>query len=145
MNVKAIPSGYHSVTPYLTARGAADLLEFLKTAFGAREKERVQRPDGAIGHAEVIIGDSIVMLGEVKGRCEPKPASLYLYLEDVDAVHRRALEAGATSIMEPTDQFWGDRQGTVQDRFGNEWHLATRIENISEEELQRRMATIAKG
>ncbi|OQX19849.1 MAG: glyoxalase [Desulfobulbaceae bacterium A2] len=143
MKVKAIPAGYHTVTPYLTVTGAADLIEFLKQAFTAREKERFTRPDGAIGHAEVIIGDSVIMLGEPKGECGPMGGALYLYVEDVDAVYQSALAAGASSGMAPADQFWGDRTATVNDRFGNIWHLATRVEDVSFEELQRRMAAMA--
>jgi PhnB protein len=144
MNHKPIPAGYHSITPFISVEGAADLIEFLKTVFAAEEDERIVMPDGAIGHAEVVIGDSRLMLCDVKGDCGPRPASLYLYLEDMDSAYRRALEAGATSTLEPTDQFWGDRQATVKDRFGNEWHLATRVEEVAPEELQRRMAELFK-
>jgi PhnB protein len=144
MSVKPIPAGYHSVTPYLAVRGAAELLDFLKIVFAAEEMERITAPDGSIGHAEVLVGDSRIMISEVMEKCEPRPASLYLYLEGVDSTYRRALEAGATSTQEPTNQFWGDRQATVKDRFGNEWHLATRVEEVSMEELQRRMAEIFK-
>jgi PhnB protein len=139
MTTKALPAGYLTVTPYLTVQGAAELIEFLKQAFGAQEKERFLRPDGRVGHAEVWIGDSLIMLGEPKG-CDPMPGSFYLYLDDVDAVYQQALATGATSAMEPTDQFWGDRQGGVRDRFGNLWWLATRVEEVDAEELMRRMA-----
>jgi len=141
MSVKPIPEGYHSVTPFLTVTGAAELIEFLKQAFQAREKERVTLPDGSLAHAEVWIGDSIIMLGEpMGGACVSMPGAFYLYVDDMDAVYRRALEAGATSTMAPADQFWGDRLGAVKDRFGNVWNLATHVEDVSEEELQRRMA-----
>ncbi|OQX20350.1 MAG: glyoxalase [Desulfobulbaceae bacterium A2] len=144
MSVQTIPAGYHTVTPYLTIAGAAELIEFLKQAFQAREKERFMRPDGCIGHAEVIIGDSVIMLGEPKGgECGPMPGALYLYVEDVDSMYQRALNAGASSDLAPTDQFWGDRTATVHDRFGNIWHLATRVEEVSHEELQRRLAALA--
>lgn len=139
MSVKPIPEGYHTVTPYLAVHGAAELIEFLKMVFDAHEKERIMRPDGSVGHAEVIIGDSVIMLGEPKGACGPMPGALYLYVDDVDAVHKRALEAGATSTMAPADQFWGDRLGAVRDRFGNDWQLAMHFEDVSAEELQRRM------
>ncbi|QEM67513.1 VOC family protein [Geobacter sp. FeAm09] len=139
MNVKPIPEGYHSVTPYLAVPRAAELLEFMKRAFQAREKERIERPDGSVGHAEVIVGDSVVMLGEPK-ECGAMPAALYLYVPDVHAVYLRALEAGATAMLAPVDQFWGDRMATVEDPFGNIWHLATRVEEVAPEELQRRMA-----
>ncbi|MDR3542645.1 MAG: VOC family protein [Desulfosporosinus sp.] len=143
MKNKSIPEGYHTVTPYLTVTDAADLIEFLKQAFAAREKERFTQPDGAIGHAEVIVGNSVIMLGEPKGECRPMSGAFYLYVEDVDAVYQCTLAAGASSAMAPADQFWGDRTATVHDRFGNIWHLATRIEEVSPEELQRRIATMA--
>jgi len=141
MSVKPIPEGYHTVTSFLTVRGAVELIEFLKMAFNAREKERIMMPNGALAHAEVIIGDSTIMLGEpMGGDCVPMPGAFYLYLEDMDAVYKRALEAGATSTMEPADQFWGDRLAAVKDRFGNIWNLATHVEDVSAEEMQRRMA-----
>ena len=141
MSVRPISEGYHTVTPYLTVPGAAELIEFLKVAFNAREKERIMGPDGVIGHAEVIIGDSVIMLADPKGGdCGPMPGAFYLYVDAVDAVYNRALEAGATSTMAPADQFWGDRLAAVKDRFGNVWNLATHVEEVSAEELQRRMA-----
>jgi PhnB protein len=142
MSVKPIPEGYHTVTPYLNIQGAAELIEFLQKAFAARVKERIDRPDGAIVHAEIRIGDSIVMLSDPGGDCAPMPGAFYLYVTDADAAYKCAIEAGATSVMEPTDQFWGDRQGGVKDRFGNLWWIATRVEGVSEEELQRRMAAL---
>lgn len=143
MKTNTIPTGYHTVTPYLTVAGASGLIEFLKQAFAAREKERITQPDGTIGHAEVIVGDSVIMLGEPKGECKPMGGSFYLYMEEVDTVYQRALAAGASSAMAPADQFWGDRTATVHDRFGNIWHLATRVEEVSPEELQRRIAAMA--
>ena len=143
MSVKTIPEGYHTVTPFLTVKGAAALIEFMEKVFDARVKERILTPDGAIAHAEVKIGDSVIMLGEPMGdNCKEMPGALYLYLDDADATYKRAMGAGATSMMEPTDQFWGDRQGTVRDRFGNIWHMATRVEDVPAEELQRRMAAL---
>jgi len=141
MSVKPIPEGYHTVTPFLTVPGAVELIEFMKTVFSAREKERIMMPNGALAHAEVIIGDSVIMLGEpMGGDCVPMPGAFYLYLEDMEAAYQRALAAGATSTMEPADQFWGDRLAAVKDRFGNIWNLATHVEDVSAEELQRRMA-----
>jgi uncharacterized glyoxalase superfamily protein PhnB len=119
MAVKPIPDGYHTVTPYLTVQGAAALLEFLKKAFDAKETERVTRPDGTIGHAEVKIGDSVVMLSEAMGEWKAMPTSIYLYVNDADAAYKRALQAGGTSVMEPANQFWGDRHGGVTDPAGN--------------------------
>jgi PhnB protein len=143
MKTNTIPTGYHTVTPYLTISGAADLIEFLKQAFAAREKERITQADGTISHAEVIVGDSVIMLGEPKGACKPMGGAFYLYVEEVDAVYLRALAAGADSAMAPADQFWGDRTATVHDRFGNIWHLATRVEEVSHQELERRITAMA--
>ena len=105
MVVKPIPEGYHSITPYLKVRDIARLLDFLKTAFDATETERMSRGDGTIGHAEVRIGDSMVMMGEPQGDAAPMPGTLYLYVPDVDATYRRALAVGGTSVAEPTTQF----------------------------------------
>lgn len=138
MDDKSIPKGYHSVTPYLFVRGVADLIDFLILAFDAEEKERMSLPDGVVAHAEVKIGDSIVMLGEASGKHKPLPAMLYLYVNDVDTTFKRALEAGATSIREPRNEFYGDRSGGVQDAFGNQWWIATHVEDLSPEELKKR-------
>ncbi|HZA29125.1 MAG TPA: VOC family protein [Gammaproteobacteria bacterium] len=138
MTVKAIPEGYHTVTPYLTVEGAAKLIDFLKQAFEAKEILCMTRPDGIIGHAEVRIGDSIVMLSEACGEWKPMPAMLHLYVEDVDVVYRHALQAGATSLREPIDQFYGDRSGGVRDLCGNHWWIATHKENLPPEELAKR-------
>ena len=138
MKTTKIPAGYHAVTSYLTVQGAADLIDF-----AAREKERFTQPDGTIGHAEVAIGDSVIMLGEPKKDCQPMPAAFYLYVDEVDTIYQRALTAGATSAMEPANQFWGDRIATVNDRFGNIWHIATRIEDVSQEEIERRITAMA--
>jgi PhnB protein len=138
MAVKPIPEGYHSVTPMLVVEGVDKLIAFLKQAFGAQEKERVARPDGKIMHAEVRIGDSMLMMGEPAGQFKHMPGSFYLYVEDVDSVYRSALDAGATSVMEPADQFYGDRNGGVKDSIGNLWWIATRKEDVAPEELARR-------
>ncbi len=144
MTTKPVPDGYHSVTPYLTVTGVANLIDFLKEAFAAVETERMTRPDGTVGHAEVRIGDSMVMMGEASDAWKPMPSALYLYVADVDGVYRRALAAGATSTMEPMDQFYGDRSGGVKDPAGNIWWIATRVENLSREELERRAETVFK-
>ncbi len=143
-NVKAVPDGYHSVTPYLTVPGVAKLIDFLKQAFGAVEIERMARPDGTVQHAQVKIGDSFVMMGEPQPPHEPRPATLYLYLENVDEVYRRALAAGGISLREPRDEFYGDRGGGVEDPSGNQWWIATHVEDVAPEELQRR-AQAARG
>jgi len=144
MPVKPIPEGYHSVTPYLVVEGVAALIDFLKQAFDAHEIERMARPDGTIQHAEVRIGDSVVMMGETPAETESMPTTLYLYVSDTDATYARALQAGATSVREPADQFYGDRSAGVKDRSGNFWYIATHVEDVSREELARRAAAQAK-
>lgn len=125
------PEGYHSVTPYLIVAGVDTLLSFLSRAFGADEIERRLRADGAISHAEVRIGDSIVMLGEPRTSADARPSTLYLYVSDVDATFARALRAGATSIMSPEERDSGDRTAAVRDPSGNAWWIATHVENPS--------------
>ncbi len=138
MTVQPIPDGFHTVTPHLTVQGASRLVDFLKQAFDAQELVRMAHADGTIMHAEVKIGDSIVMMGEARGDCKPMPGSLYVYVDDADATSRRALQAGATSTMEPGDQFYGDRTAGVKDPSGNQWMIATHKEDVPPEELRRR-------
>ena len=153
MPVKSIPEGYHSVTPYLIIRGAAAAIEFYKNAFGATELFRFPTPDGKIGHAEIKIGDSPIMLADEfadMGYNGPhtlggSPVSLMIYVADVDAVFNRALEAGATVKEALQDKFYGDRNGTVIDPFGHIWHIATHKEDVSPEEMQRRAKTAGHG
>ena len=147
MSVKAIPDGYHSVTPYLIVDGAAEAIRWYVEALGAEEVLRMPMGE-RIAHAEIKIGDSHVMLSDEwpdMGYLGPlkrggATASLMIYREGVDAAFARALEAGATQERPPEDQFWGDRMGTLIDPFGHRWTLATHIEDVSEEEMQRRMA-----
>jgi uncharacterized glyoxalase superfamily protein PhnB len=138
MAVKPIPEGYHTVTPYLIVKGVPTLIDFLKQAFDAKEIERHSQPDGSVMHAEVKIGDSILMMGEAAGKWNPMPAGFYLYVTDTDAVYKRALQSGATSVMEPADQFYGDRNAGVKDPSGNQWWIATHKEDVSREELAKR-------
>lgn len=138
MAVKPIPEGYHAVTPYLVVQQADGVISFLKEAFGAEEIYRMNRPDGTIGHAEVQLRDSRLMLGEAGEQWPAQPAVFYLYVEDVDAVYQRALAAGATSVMEPADQFYGDRHGGVKDVAGNQWWIATHVEDVPPDEMRRR-------
>jgi PhnB protein len=139
MTVKPIPDGYHAVTPYLVVQGVGKLIDFLKNAFDAKEIERMSMPDGSIGHAEVRIDDSVVMMGEAREEMwKAMPASIYLYVTDCDAVYKRALEAGATSLMEPKDQFYGDRSCGVKDPVGNHWFIATHKEDLTKDELYKR-------
>lgn len=140
MAVKPIPEGYHTVTPYLIVPDVEGQIRFVKEAFDAEERSISRDGDGRIMHAEVKIGDSVVMMGESNEEFPPMPAMLHLYLENVDAVYQRALAAGATSLREPTDEFYGDRAGGVQDAYGNQWWMATHVEDVSEEEMMRRMA-----
>ena len=143
MAVKPVPDGREHIMPILTVNGAANFLEFMKHAFGARESERHAMPDGTIMHAETRIRDSIVMTSEANAEFPPAPARLQLYVDDVDGVYRRALAAGATSLREPADQFYGDRSAGVKDPFGNEWWLATHIEDVTPEEIEKRAAAQA--
>ena len=145
MKVKPIPEGFHSVTPYLLVSGVPKLIDFLKKAFDAEVIEYMDMPDGTVMHAQVRIGDSMVMMGDPRGACEPTSASLYLYVADTDAVYQRALEAGATSAMEPADQFYGDRNAGVKDPVGNTWWIATHIEDVPPDELRKRAAARGKG
>jgi len=138
MAVQAKPDGYHAVTPYLVVDGAARLIDFLEEVFDAEQVERLAAPGGRIGHAEVRIGDSRVMLGDAHGDHAPMQTMLYVYVDDVDATFQRALAAGAMSVQAPADQFYGDRNGGVKDLFGNLWWIATHIEDVPPAELQRR-------
>jgi PhnB protein len=139
--VKAVPEGYHNVTPYLVVSDAAKLLDFVAKAFGAKKKMRMPGPDGRIAHAEVIIGDSVIMMGSG----EPDklmPGMIYLYVDDTDATYKRAVTAGATSVEEPNDAFYGDRRAAVKDATGNHWFIAMAQEQVSPEEMQQRMAAM---
>ena len=128
MAVKPIPDGYHNVTPYLLVQGADKLIDFLKEAFAAEEMLRMPGADGSTSHAEVRIGDSVVMMGQPADGTA-MPAALYLYLEDVDAAYKRALQAGGESTEEPADQPYGDRRAGVKDPCGNMWWIATHIKD----------------
>ena len=145
MTVKPIPDGYHSVTPYLTVRGAANEIDFLKQAFGAEiSHEPLKRPDGKIMHAEVTIGDSRVMVADESEMAKATTATLYLYVSNVDSVFQRAVKAGGAKIMEPTDMFYGDRSGGVKDPSGNSWFIATHKEDIAPAELAKRAEAFIK-
>ncbi len=140
--VKPVPEGHHTVSPYLLVNGASDLLDFLREAFGAEEVVRFTTSDGTrTHHAEVRIGDSIVMLADATDAYPPMPAMVHLYVEDTDSVHKRALKAGAVSLRDPSDQLHGERSSGVKDRWGNQWWIATRIEDLSKGEIEKRMAT----
>ena len=136
--VKAIPEGHHSITPYLLVDNVADYIEFLKRAFGAQEDHRTTAPDGTVMHASLKIGDSMIMMGQTMGDWKPTFSMLYVYLEDVDSAFRKAVQAGATVVQEPNNQFYGDRSGGLKDPAGNQWWLATHIEDVEPAELQKR-------
>jgi len=152
MAVKPIPDGYHSVTPYLVVKGAAKALDYYQKAFGAAVLMRLDGPDGKVGHAEFKIGDSIIMIGDEvpqmgivgptnPGRCG---VGLMIYVEDVDKVFQRAVAAGGTIQRPLADQFYGDRNGTIVDPFGHSWTVSTHKEDVSPEEIERRIAAMPK-
>jgi PhnB protein len=153
MPVKSIPEGYHSVTPYLIISGAADAIEYYKNAFGAVELFRMPAPGGTIGHAEIKIGDSPIMLADEypeMGYKSPQswggtPVSLMIYVEDVDSVFKQAIDAGGKEQKAVMDQFYGDRSGTLTDPFGHVWTIATHKEDVSAEDMQRRMKAAHGG
>jgi PhnB protein len=153
MAVRPVPEGYNTLTPYLSIRGAADAIEFYKKAFGATEVMRMAQPDGRIGHAELQLGDSRLMLADEHPEMDfrsPRslggtPVMLHLYVDDVDTVVGRAVAAGAKVLRPIQDQFYGDRSGTVADPYGHVWHVATHKEDLSPEEIGRRAAAQAKG
>ena len=138
MTVEPIPAGQPRVTPYLVVEGAADCLSFIRDVFGGEERMRMDTGDGRVGHAEIAIGDSLLMVADAGGEHPVQTAMLHVYVEDCDATFQRALDAGATALRDPADQFYGDRSAQLRDRFGNEWSLATHVEDVSEEEMERR-------
>jgi PhnB protein len=149
-SVKPIPDGYHSITPYLIVADGAGAIAFYQQAFEAKVRMRLAPPDGKIGHAELRIGDSLIMLADEApqmGALAPptvggSPVGLHLYVEDVDAVVARAVAAGATVTRPVADQFYGDRLGTIEDPFGHRWHVSTHIEDVAPEEIGRRAAAL---
>ena len=157
MSVQPIPEGYNTLSPSLAVENAAEAIEFYKRAFGATERFRMEGPGGMIAHAELEIGDSVVMLADPFAISTVRPpkeiggtsVSIFMYSDDVDAVVQRAVDAGATVVMQPEDQFWGDRFGTISDPFGHHWAIATHVEDVPPEEMERRgreaMAALAGG
>ena len=152
MATKPIPDGYRTATPYLIIKGAADAIEFYKRAFGATELLRMADPQGRVGHAEIKIGDSVIMLADehpAMGYRGPRSlggssVSILLYLEDVDGVFERAVKAGAKAQRPVADQFYGDRSGTLEDPFGHVWTVATHVEDVPPEEMRRRAEAAMK-
>ena len=157
MATQPIPEGYHTATPYLVIDGAAEAIDYYKKAFGAKERMRMEAPGNRIGHAEIEIGDSLVMLSDAFPQSTTKAptelggttAGVFLYVEDVDAVVKKAIDAGATVTMEVADQFWGDRFGSITDPFGHSWSIATHVEDVPPEEMAERakaaMAEMGSG
>jgi PhnB protein len=151
-NVRPIPEGYHSVTPYLIIKGAADAIEFYKKAFGATELFRMEH-QGQVGHAELKIGDSPIMLADEQpamGYVGPKtlggtPVSLMIYVEDVDTIYNQAIKAGGAEVKALQDQFYGDRSGTLKDPFGHVWTVATHKEDVTPEEMDKRVKAAHAG
>jgi PhnB protein len=152
-NIKPIPEGHHTLSPYLIVRGASDALEFYKKAFGASEIFRLDMPDGKIGHAEFKIGDSIFMISDESPQCSSKSPEtlggsaviLHLYVTDADVTFADAIKAGAKETMPLADQFWGDRMGGVVDPFGHNWMVATHVEDVDPSEFQSRMEECFAG
>jgi PhnB protein len=152
MAVKKIPDGYNTITPYLIVDGAARAIEFYKKAFGAEETVRMPGPDGRIGHAELRLGNSVIMLADQNpemGAKGPKtyggsPVTLFVYVENVDKVFAQAVAAGATVERPLANQFYGDRTGGIVDPFGHKWYLATHIEDVAPDEMERRMKALPK-
>jgi PhnB protein len=146
MATKPIPEGYDAATPYLAVDDSAEAIEYYQKAFGAKERVRMEAPDGTIGHAELEIGNSLVMLSDPLPGFATRPpkelggtsVSVFIYVEDVDAVVQQAVDAGATVKMEVADQFWGDRLGSVTDPFGHSWLIATHVEDVPPEEMAER-------
>jgi uncharacterized glyoxalase superfamily protein PhnB len=145
MAKKFIPEGYPQVSPYLIVDEPAALIQFIVDVLGGKETRRHEDDKGRIAHAEARIGDSVIMMGGATEQWPAAPAALYVYVEDTDAAYQRGLAAGATSLQEPADQFYGDRTAGVRDRFGNQWFIGTHIEAMSDEEMKKRSEEYAAG
>ncbi len=136
--VKPIPEGFRTLTPFLVVKGAEQIIEFLKRAFDAREHSMYRLPDGSIIHAEIQIGDSMLMLSEARDRFPAMPCMLHIYTEDADGWYQKAIDASGISLREPTDEFYGDRSCGIKDAAGNQWWIATHVEDVSPEEMKKR-------
>ena len=152
-NVKPIPEGYPQVIPYLVVNGAADAIQFYGKVLGTKERMRMGGPDGKVGHAELELGDSVIMLADEfpeSGARGPKtvggsPVTISLYLADVDGVHKKAIAEGATELRPPTDQFYGDRTSQFEDPWGHRWSVGTHVEDVSPEEMEKRAKAAGGG
>jgi len=138
MAVKPIPENYPRVSPYLVVKNVADTMDFIQYVFDGKVWEKMTTPDGSINHAEMNIGDSVIMMGKASEDYPPLNAMLYIYVEDTDKAYNRAIEKGATSVMEPANQFYGDRNAGVKDKDGISWWIASHVEDVSPEEMMRR-------
>ncbi len=138
MSVKPIPEGFHTITPYLIVDDASKVIEFLEKTFEAKTNEKLLRDDGSVANAGVMVGNSIIMMADARDEFQAQPSMLYVYVEDTDKTYQKAIEAGGTSMMEPADMFYGDRNAGVQDPSGNTRWIATHFEDVSMEELQKR-------
>jgi uncharacterized glyoxalase superfamily protein PhnB len=145
MPVDPMPKGYHSVTPVIMVNGAARLTDFLKKVFDAKVLMSYPGPNNTVAHSEVQIGDSRLMIADANAMFPAQACSFYIYVPDTDATYKRALSAGAKSEREPKDQFYGDRNASVVDEFGNRWSVGTHVEDVSEEEMERRMKAMEKA
>lgn len=145
MALKPVPDGYHTVTPYLIVRDARAVIGFIQRAFNAQSPCVVEGPDGTVLHAELRVGDSVIMLSQACEGYPPMPAMLHLYVEDVDRVFHQALYAGGIPALNPTNQFYGDRAAAVLDPAGNRWYIASRVEDVSPEELEKRKQAMFAG
>lgn len=151
--VNYLPEGYNVVTPYLTVKDAAGAIDFYARAFGATERMRLAMPNGQIGHAELLLDGAVIFLADENldwNNRSPRtlggsPVGIHVYVENVDAVFAQALAAGATSLSAVSDKFYGDRSGCLRDPYGHTWHIATHVEDVTPEEMDRRMATVACG
>lgn len=135
---KGLPKDFHSITPFIVVKGAEKFIDFLAKSFDAKQTFMMKNENGSVSHATVKIGDSCVMISDAMENFPPFPALLYLYVPDTDAFYKRAIENKATSLREPLDEFWGDRSGGVRDEWGNQWWIATHLEDVSDDELARR-------
>jgi PhnB protein len=144
MATQSIPEGYHSITPSFCVEGAQQFIDFIKSVFNAQDRFRMDGPHGKVMHAELSIGDSALMVGDAMPQWPAKHNSLYVYVDDVDAAYERALKAGATSVRAPDNAFYGDRNASVQDPFGNLWGIATHVEDVPPDELKKRAEAFQK-
>jgi PhnB protein len=151
--VSPIPEGYPRLTPYLIVDGAGDAIEFYSSVLGAKERMRMDAPGGRVGHAELELGDSLIMIADEHPEMNAlgpravggSPVSLHVYVDDADAIFNRALEAGAKEVRPMEDRFYGDRIGSFEDPFGHQWHVATHVEDVPPDEMERRAAEVMSG